>query len=97
MVEQGDIIYINFSPQSGHEQAGHRPALVVSNKIFNEKTGMTILCPITTKDNGFPLHLPLVGTEKIFGYVMCEHIKAFDDQAAHTRDFSRELAAFPCT
>ena len=78
MVRQGDVIFVNFSPQSGHEQAGRRPALVVSNNTFNEKTGMTIVCPITTTDNGFPLHVPLEGCEKVQGVVMCEHVKALD-------------------
>lgn len=53
MVKQGSIIKINFNPQSGHEQAGYRPALVVSNDFFNKKTNMTIVCPITNTHNKF--------------------------------------------
>ena len=47
MVKQGDIIKINFNPQAGHEQAGYRPAVVVSNNLFNKITNLTFVCPIT--------------------------------------------------
>jgi mRNA interferase MazF len=77
MVNQGDIIKINFNPQSGHEQAGNRPAVVVSNSVFNMKTRMAIVCPITNTDNGFPLHIPLVNMETT-GFVLCEHIRSLD-------------------
>lgn len=53
MVKQGDIIKINFNPQVGHEQAGYRPAIVVSNNFFNEKTNLTIVCPITNTASDF--------------------------------------------
>lgn len=59
MVEQGTIIKVNFNPQAGHEQAGYRPSVVVSNNIFNKKTNLTIVCPITNTNNRFPLHIPL--------------------------------------
>jgi len=81
MVKQGQIIRINFSPQSGHEQRGTRPALVVSNDFFNEKTNMTIVCPITNTDNRFPLHVPLDGRTVTTGVVLCEHIRSMDIQA----------------
>ena len=54
MVKQGTIIKLNFNPQAGHEQAGFRPAVVLSNNVFNEKTNLTIVCPITNTDNKFP-------------------------------------------
>lgn len=81
MVNQGDIIKLNFNPQAGHEQAGYRPALVVSNKIFNEKTNMVIVCPITNTNNLFPLHIPLDERTETTGVVLCEHIKAVDIKA----------------
>ena len=80
-MKQGQIIRINFSPQSGHEQRGTRPALVVSNDFFNEKTNMTIVCPITNTDNRFPLHVPLDGRTVTTGVVLCEHIRSMDIQA----------------
>lgn len=78
MVKQGAIIKVNFNPQPGHEQAGYRPALIVSNDIFNEKTKMALVCPITNTNNEFPLHVPLDGRTITTGVVLCEHIRAMD-------------------
>ena len=78
MVKQGTIIKINFNPQAGHEQAGYRPAVVISNNIFNEKTNLSIVCPITNTDNHFPLHIPLDNRTQTTGVILCEHIKALD-------------------
>lgn len=78
MVRQGEIIKVNFNPQSGHEQAGYRPAVVISNDVFNAKTGLVLVCPITNTDNGFPLHVPLSGGLQTTGVILCEHIRALD-------------------
>ncbi len=78
MVKQGNIIKVNFNPQAGHEQAGYRPALVISNNFFNEKTNITIVCHITNTNNKFPLHVPLDDRTTTTGVVLCEHIKALD-------------------
>lgn len=78
MVNQGNIVKVNFNPQAGHEQAGYRPALVVSNNFFNQKTGMTILCPITNTDNGFPLHIKLNDSTNTTGVILCEHLRSVD-------------------
>ena len=78
MVKQGDIIKLNFSPQVGHEQAGYRPALVISNNFFNEKTHFAIVCPITNTNNNFPLHVNLDSRTKRTGVILCEHVKALD-------------------
>lgn len=78
MVSQGTIIKVNFNPQAGHEQAGYRPAVVISNEVFNTKTNLTIVCPITNTNNYFPLHIPLDERTKTTGVVLCEHIKALD-------------------
>jgi len=78
MVKQGTIIKVNFNPQAGHEQAGYRPAVVISNNIFNERTNLTIVCPITNTNNRFPLHIPLDDKTQTTGVILCEHIKALD-------------------
>ena len=78
MVKQGTIIKINFNPQTGHEQAGYRPAVVVSNDFFNQKARSSIVCPITNTNNHFPLHIPLDNRTKTTGVILCEHIKALD-------------------
>ena len=78
MVNQGDIIKISFDPQRGHEQAGYRPAVVVSNDFFNQKTNLAIICPITNTNDKFPLHIPLDSRTSTTGVALCEHIKALD-------------------
>lgn len=78
MVKQGDIIKVNFNPQAGHEQAGYRPALVISNNFFNQKTNLTIVCPITNTNNRFPLHILLDDRTETTGVILCEHVKALD-------------------
>ena len=78
MIKQGTIIKINFNPQAGHEQTGYRPAVVISNNIFNQKTNLSIVCPITNTNNSFPLHIPLDERTKTTGAILCEHLKALD-------------------
>ena len=81
MVKQGDIIKVSFDPKSGHEQAGFRPALVISNNEFNQRTKLAIVCPITNTDNKFPLHVPLDDRTTTTGVILCEHIRTLDLQS----------------
>ena len=76
--KQGDIIAIAFDPQSGHEQKGRRPALVVSKELFNRSTGLAIVCPITNTDRGFPFHIPIPKNSKLTGFIMVEQVKSVD-------------------
>ena len=78
MVKQGMIIKLNFNPQIGHEQAGYRPAVVISNNVFNNKAKLAIVCPITNTDNKFPLHIALDERTKTKGVILCEHLKSLD-------------------
>jgi mRNA interferase MazF len=78
MVKQGDIIMINFNPRIGHEQAGYRPAVVISNNFYNEKTQLAMICPITNADSNFPTHIKLDSHAQTTGFVLCEHIHSFD-------------------
>ena len=78
MVKQGDIIKVSFDPRSGHEQAGYRPVLVVSNNEFIRRTKLAIVCPITNTNNSFPLHVKLDSRTKTTGVVLCEHIRTLD-------------------
>lgn len=75
---QGDLVTLDFDPQSGHEQKGRRPALVVSKEAFNRGTGMAICCPVTNTDRGIPFHVPLAGRTSLTGFVMCEQVKSLD-------------------
>ncbi|MGD9567224.1 MAG: type II toxin-antitoxin system PemK/MazF family toxin [Sedimentibacter sp.] len=76
--EQGDIVFIEFTPQAGHEQRGKRPAIVVSSYTFNKFTNLAIVCPITNTDRSFPLHVKLDDRTKTTGVIMCEQIKSLD-------------------
>lgn len=75
---QGDIVYLDLSPTKGHEQKGKRPAIVISNNIFNINTKMAVMCPITSNTKDFPTHYVLEDTKKIKGAVLCEHIRSID-------------------
>lgn len=76
--EQGDIITVTFDPQSGHEQKGRRPALVVSKNLFNLGTGLSIVCPLTNTSRNFPFHVPIPENSSLTGFVMVEQVKSID-------------------
>jgi mRNA interferase MazF len=59
--DRGDIIWLDFDPQTGHEQKGRRPAVVLSPKMYNQKTNLAILCPITSKEKGYPFEVQIKG------------------------------------
>ncbi len=75
---KGDLVTLTFDPQSGHEQKGRRPALVVSNDLFNRHTGLALVCPITNTDRRFPFHVAVPGGVPVTGFVMVEQVKSID-------------------
>jgi mRNA interferase MazF len=79
--KQGDLVTLDFDPQSGHEQRGRRPALVISKEAFNKSTGMAICCPITNTDRKVPLHVRVTDRCSLTGFVMCDQAKSLDFQA----------------
>jgi|SRR6185295_8029132 len=82
---KGDFITMTFDPQSGHEQKGRRPALVISNYLFNKHTGLAIVCPITNTNRQIPFHLPVPASSSLTGFVMVEQIKSVDYAARGAR------------
>jgi len=78
---KGDFIYLSFDPQTGHEQKGRRPALVISNDLFTKSTGLAIVCPITNTDRKIPFHLPIPKGLSLTGFVMVDQVKSFDYKA----------------
>jgi mRNA interferase MazF len=93
---KGDFIAVTFDPQSGHEQKGRRPALVVSNDLFNKHTGLAIVCPITRTHRGFPFHVAIPPGQLVSGCVMAEQVKSIDFRARDARRIgkaSEELLA----
>lgn len=76
--EQGDLVFLDFNPTKGHEQAGIRPAVVVSTNVFNQYTKMVIVCPITSNNKEFPTHYKLEDSKDVHGSVLCEHVRSID-------------------
>ncbi|SHE72707.1 mRNA interferase MazF [Desulfofundulus australicus DSM 11792] len=79
--KRGDIVWLQFNPQTGHEQAGRRPALVVSPRVYNEKVGLALFCPITSKIKGYPFEVELPEKLKVSGAVLADQIKSLDWRA----------------
>ena len=86
---KGDFVAVTFDPQSGHEQKGRRSALVVSNTLFNEHTGLAIVCPLTNTDRGFPFHVAVVNDPDVNGFVMVEQVKSIDFRARKAKRIGR--------
>src|SRR4030042_5765597 len=82
---QGDINAITFDPQSGHEQKGRRPAFVVSKYLFNQSTGLAIVCPVTNTERGFPFHVPIPEDSKLTGFIMVEQVRSVDFRARRAK------------
>ena len=90
---KGDFISLTFDPQAGHEQKGRRPALVVSNDLFNKHTGLAIVCPLTNTHRGIPFHLPVEPSVKLSGFVMVEQVKSIDYLARGARFIEKARSA----
>ncbi len=87
--KKGDFISVTFDPQSGHEQKGRRPALVVSNTLFNEKTSLAIVCPLTTTHRRYPFHVAVIGNPDVKGFVMVEQVKSVDYRARQAKSIGK--------
>lgn len=80
--QKGDFISVTFDPQSGHEQKGRRPALVISNTLFNQGSGLAFVCPITNTNRNYPFHLPVPPkVSAVTGVVMVDQAKSIDFKA----------------
>ena len=73
---RGDLIWLTFNPQAGHEQAGRRPAVVVSPKLYNERTGLALFCPVTIKAKGYPFEVQLPKNCTIQGVILSDQVKS---------------------
>ncbi|NMA94424.1 MAG: mRNA-degrading endonuclease [Clostridiales bacterium] len=78
--DKGDLVYLNFNPQAGNEQAGRRPAIVLSPKLFNEWK-FAIVCPITNKVKGYPFEVAIPDGLNISGVILTDQIKSIDWRA----------------
>lgn len=78
---RGDAVWLDFDPQSGHEQKGRRPALVLSPEGYNRKTGLAVLCPITSQVKGYPFEVELPRGLSVKGVVLADQVKSLDWRA----------------
>jgi len=83
--ERGDVVWLNFTPQAGHEQAGHRPALVLSPASYNGKTGLMLCCPITSQVKGYPFEVAVEGDAGVSGVILADQVKSLDWQARQAK------------
>jgi mRNA interferase MazF len=87
--DSGDIVWIMFNPQAGHEQAGHRPALVLSPKAYNGKVGLAIFCPITSQIKGYPFEVLIPEGLEVKGAILADQVKSLDWKARKAAFVSR--------
>ncbi len=76
--DTGDIVWLNFNPVFGHKQSGRRPALTLSPKLYNEKTGLALFCPITSKIKGYSFEVNIPDNKFVNGVILSDQIKSFD-------------------
>ncbi len=76
--QSGDVVWITLNPQAGHEQAGRRPAVVISPRSYNDKTGLAILCPITNQVKGYPFEVLLPVGLPVTGAILSDQVKSLD-------------------
>ncbi len=92
--QKGDFVTLSFDPQTGHEQKGRRPALVISNDLFNQHTGLAIVCPLTNTNRRFPFHLAVPKGSSLTGFVMVEQMKSVDYVMRRVKFLERAPAGF---
>jgi mRNA interferase MazF len=75
---RGDVVWITFNPQAGHEQAGRRPAVVLSPSSYNGKVGLAILCPVTSQIKNYPFEVAIPSGSKLSGVILADQVKSLD-------------------
>ena len=83
--DRGDVVWLEFNPQAGHEQSGRRPALVISPRAYNEKVGLALFCPITSQVKGYPFEVVLPQGLKVTGAILSDQIKSLDWRAREAK------------
>jgi mRNA interferase MazF len=83
--DRGDLIWIDMNPQAGHEQAGRRPALVLSPAAYNGRTGLAVLCPITGRKKGYPFEVELPDPGEVAGVVLADQVRNLDWRARNAK------------
>ena len=83
--ERGDFVWISFDPQAGHEQAGVRPAIVLSPLKYNKRVGLALICPVTGQGKGYPFEVAIPEGEAVHGFVLADQVKSLDWNARGIR------------
>jgi len=81
--DAGDFVWLTFDPQAGREQAGRRPALVLSPKLYNAKSGLALACPVTNQIKGYPFEVAVPAGGAATGVILADHVKSVDWKARH--------------
>ncbi|UQZ85506.1 mRNA interferase MazF [Paenibacillus konkukensis] len=79
--DRGDLVWLQFNQQAGHEQAGKRPALIISSASYNGKVGLSLLCPVTSKQKGYPFEVVIPQNLPIEGVILADQVKSLDWQS----------------
>jgi mRNA interferase MazF len=87
--DRGDAVWVSFHPRAGHEQAGRRPALVLSPAAYNGRVGLALLCPITSRAKGYPFEVALPGGLPVTGVVLSDQVKSLDWQVRKAEKICR--------
>ncbi len=87
--ERGDLVWLQFNPQAGHEQSGKRPALVLSPRSYNSKVGLAIFCPVTSRVKGYPFEVILPEKMEVAGAILTDQVKSLDWRARKAKKLGR--------
>ena len=87
--DRGDVVYLDFEPQAGREQAGRRPALVLSPRAYNAASGLMLCCPITSQVKNYPFEVKVIGTTKVTGVVLSDQVRSLDWEARNAQAAGR--------
>jgi mRNA interferase MazF len=87
--DAGDLVWLTFDPQAGHEQAGRRPALILSPKRYNQKSGLALACPVTHQIKGYPFEVTVPARCGVEGAILADHVKSLDWKARRATKIGR--------
>lgn len=87
--DRGDVVWLRFDPQAGHEQTGRRPAVVLSPRTYNRKVGLALFCPVTSQVKGYPFEVPLQVGSRLEGVILADQIKSLDWKARRASKVTR--------
>jgi mRNA interferase MazF len=87
--DAGDFVWLTFDPQAGREQAGRRPALVLSPKMYHVRSGLALACPITNQAKGYPFEVAVPSGSGTTGVILADHLKSVDWKARHAERLGR--------